>query len=169
MIKLIAISLYAAFAIGGALLQAEEHAHIIRAGGMSPAVKRDWSFGRAGMLAALSAGLCIVGMTTLFDAMVLSVGAWCLWSSIFRRALNHEMKWDRDYVGSTSRYDVFMISLVLFAKNWRWSSPFAIRAAHSRAYVMDAGYRDSVRKAGRLANRVETSIACLSLLVALLA
>lgn len=152
--------LMAVIAVSGAGLQAQAHAPIIRRGVMTAAVKRNWTTARGVVL-----GLCALaawGFGVPFLASVaLFSGAWCLHTAAFRWWLNAAMGWDRYYLGSTSRYDLLMISLVLFAKNWRWPNVTGIQATHQGAYKFD-GYRADVHRAGRLAYHVEliVSTAC---------
>lgn len=159
--------LFAVLAIYGAWLQADEHQPIIRRGRMSAKIKRDWTAMRGVVL-----GLCALaawGFGVPFLASVaLFSGAWCLHTAAFRWRLNAAMGWDRYYMGSTSRYDLFMISLVLFAKNWRWPNVTGIKATHQGAYLFD-GYRADVHGAGRLAYAVECAAWASSIIFAFVA
>lgn len=167
MITTLAAFIFAVLAVCGAWLQADEHQPIIRRGRMSAKIKRDWTAMRGVVL-----GLCALaawGFGVPFLASVaLFSGAWCLHTSAFRWRLNAAMGWDRYYLGSTSRYDLFMISLVLFAKNWRWPNVAGIKATHQGAYRFD-GYNADVHRAGRLAYAVELIVSAACLIFAVLA
>lgn len=163
MITILSALLFAMLAVGGAGLQAREHATIIRRGMMTAAVKRNWTTARGVVLGQCAMGALALGVPFL-SAAAPFVGAWCLFTSAFRWRLNAAMGWDRYYLGSTSRYDLLMISLVLFAKNWRWPNVAGIRATHQGAYASSPGYLADVHRAGRLAYAVEliVSAACLT-------
>ena len=159
--------LLAIVAASGAWLQADEHAPIIRRGRMTAAVKRDWTIARGMVLGLCALGAWFIGIPFL-SAVALFIGAWCLFTSAFRWWLNAAMGWDRYYMGSTSRYDLFMISLVLFAKNWRWPNVTGIKATHQGAYKFD-GYKADVHRAGRLAYAVELIVSASCSIFAVLA
>lgn len=144
-------------AVGGAYFQAEEHAHLIRNGLMSRDVKRGWTGSRA-LLLGVAAFIAWIFGVSLMACLPLFVAAWCVWTAVFRWRLNKAMGWDRYYLGSTSLYDLIMISVVLFVENWRWPSIEGIRATHQGAYQFD-GYRAIVHRAGRLSYVVEAAVA----------
>lgn len=157
--------LMAIVAVGGACFQADEHAPIILSRRMNSTVKRNWTIGR-GVLLALVALMAVLALhAELIAVLALAVGAWCLWTSAFRLRLNAAMGWDRYYLGSTSQYDLFLISLVLFAKNWRWPNVDGIRATHQGAYRF-SGYKADVHRAGKLAYSVELVLFVTSALAA---
>lgn len=167
MITIPSALLFAMLAVGGAGLQAREHATIIRRGMMTAAVKRNWTTARGVVLGLCAMGAWALGVPFL-SAAALFVGAWCLHTAAFRWWLNAAMGWDRYYLGSTSRYDLLMISLVLFAKNWRWPNVTGIQATHQGAYKFD-GYRADVHRAGRLAYAVELIVSASCSIFAVLA
>lgn len=154
-------------AVGGAYFQAEEHAHLIRNGLMSRDVKRGWTGSRA-LLLGVAAFIAWTFGASLMACLLLLVAAWCVWTAVFRWRLNKAMGWDRYYMGSTSRYDLLMISLVLFAKNWRWPNVVGIKTTHQGAYQFD-GYRADVHSAGRLAYAVELIVSAACYIFALVA
>lgn len=168
MIGLFTALLLAIVAMAGAWLQADEHAPIIRRGRMTAAIKRDWSVARGVVL-----GLCALASwgfgAPFLSAVALFTGAWCLFTSAFRWRLNASMGWDRYYLGSTSRYDLFMIALVLFANNWRWPNVTGIKATHQGAYNLSDGYKADVHRAGRLAYTVELIVSTACYIFAVLA
>lgn len=162
MITGFAILPYAVIALVGAFFQADEHAPIIRRGRMTDKVKRDWVIGRIAVLGLLAVGVSLIGMVTPMQAVVLAVGAWCVWTTIFRYRLNAAMQWDEHYIGASSDYDLFMISLVLFCGNLRWPRTAGIRATHDGAYQHSARYRETVHTAGKMAGILEMSVASLA-------
>lgn len=167
MSAILAALLFALLAIAGAWLQAYAHKWIIMRDRMSAKVKRRWTTMRGVVLGLFALVAWIFGVPFLASVALFS-GAWCLFTSAFRWWLNAAMGWDRYYMGATSRYDLFMISLVLFAENWRWPNVTGIKATHQGAYKFD-GYRADVHRAGRLAYAVELIVSASCSIFAVLA
>lgn len=167
MSAILAAFLFALLAVCGAGLQTYAHRWIIRRGRMSAKVKRRWTTMRGVVLGLFALVAWIFGVAFL-SSVALFIGAWCLFTSAFRWWLNAAMGWDRYYMGSTSRYDLLMISLVLFAKNWRWPNVVGIKTTHQGAYQFD-GYRADVHSAGRLAYAVELIVTTACYIFALVA
>lgn len=165
---IVPVLLFVVITLYASRMQAEEHASIIRGGGMNAGVKKWWTTMRAVLLGGLALATLLLGIAPFLSATLLFIASWCLFTSAFRWWLNAAMGWDRYYLGSTSRYDLLMISLVLFTKNWRWPNLVGIKATHQGAYKFD-GYRADVHRAGRLAYAVELIVSAACYIFALVA
>lgn len=103
------------------VMQARSHVVIIRDGMMDATEKRNWTIARGLTLAgALYIVVGFLELCPLWQGLVIAVGGWGLGSFVFRKELNRRMGWTRTYVGTTSRYDRFLLSLSIFAKSLKW-------------------------------------------------
>lgn len=159
--QVFAVLVFAVVALGGAGIQVAEHYHLIHHGHMGARVKRDWTIARAVLLGLLAVGALLVGMVDTWSALALFIGSWCAYTFIFRRGLNKSMKWERHYLGGSSRYDATCIAVMFFLQTWRIPNVEGIMATHDGAWRHSMQYRTTVRKAEVLASVVELSIAAL--------
>ncbi len=159
--QVFAVLVFAVVALGGAGVQVAEHYHLIHHGNMNAGVKRQWTIARGVLLGLLSCGACYLGMVDVWSALALFLGSWCAYTFVFRRGLNKSMKWDRHYMGGSSRYDATCIAVMFFLQTWRIPNVEGIMATHDGAWQHSMQYRTTVRKAEVLASVVELSIAAL--------
>ena len=165
--QVFAVLVFAVVALGGAGVSVAEHYHMIHHGHMSAGVKRDWTIARGVLLGLLSMGALLVGVVDLWSALALFAGSWCAYTFIFRRGLNKSMKWDRHYLGGSSRYDATCIAVMFFMQTWRIPNVEGIMATHDGAWQHSMVYRTTVRKAEVLASVVELSIAAMAVALTL--
>ena len=150
-----------------AAIQTEEHYHLIHHNLMSAKVKREWAVARALVLVSLALASWCFGLVPWWSALALFIGSLGAFSFIFRRGLNKTMGWDRHYLGSTSVYDVFFISLAFFFEEWKWPNAESIRVAHQSAYKHSAAYRATVNRAEKTMSAVELGVAAIAVIITL--
>lgn len=165
--NLVTILIFAFVTGACAAIQTDEHAPIIRRGDMTAKVKREWTIARAVVLGSLALASWCLGLVPWTSALALFAGAWCAFSFIFRRGLNKSMEWDKHYLGSTSIYDVFFISLAFFFEEWKWPNAESIRVAHQSAYKHSAAYRATVNRAEKIMSAVELGVAAIAVIITL--
>lgn len=167
MIDLFTIAIYTVITWACAIIQASEHHYMIRRGTMSAGVKREWTIMRAAVLGGLSIASWCLGLVPWTSALALLLGSWGAFSFIFRRGLNSAMTWDRHYLGSTAKTDVFFISLAFFFEEWKWPNAESIRVAHQSAYKHSAAYRATVNRAEKTMSAVELGVAAIAVIITL--
>ena len=75
--------------------------------------------------------------------------------------------WDKDYLGSTSDYDVLLIRLSWALEHGNLPSGENIMGVHQSLYQSNAGYRKVVHRAGKMASFVEATVYVVFLWLAL--
>lgn len=165
--NLVTILIFACITGACASIQTVEHYHLIHHGMMSTKVKREWTIARAVVLGSLSLASWCLGLVPWWSALALFLGSWGAFSFIFRRGLNRAMTWDRHYLGSTAKTDVFFISLAFFFEEWKWPNAESIRVAHQSAYKHSAAHRATVNRAEKIMSAVELGVAAIAVIITL--
>ena len=155
---IIAILLFAFVTLSLATVQRNEHFSIIKEGKMTSAVKRRWAIARVVVFGALGFGFWLIHLVSLWGWACLAVGSLAAFSLLFRRGLNKMEGWDKDYLGSTSKYDVLLIRLSWAFEHGNLPSAENIMGVHQSLYRSNAVYKGVVHRAGKMASFVEATV-----------
>ena len=164
---IIARLLFAFVTLSLATVQRNEHFSIISRGEMTSAVKKRWAMVRVLVFGVLGFGLWVIHLVSLWGWVCLAVGSLAGFSLLFRRGLNKMEGWDKDYLGSTSDYDVLLIRLSWALEHGNLPSGENIMGVHQSLYQSNAGYRKVVHRAGKMASFVEATVYVVFLWLAL--
>lgn len=157
--------IYATFVLVMAALQKNEHIILIKDRRMSRMTKAIWAGGRVLIVCLLSAAYFLLGLCSIGGAIALAIAGLAYFSFIFRKSLNEEMGWNKNYMGSTSRYDVLWIQIAELISEGYATPTIDLQEDHDIDYATMSTYRDTVHLAGKLANVGELLVVVAGVLV----
>ncbi len=147
-------------------LQRDEHSYIIKQGTMTSKIKAKWTWGRVALFVGIGIAATLLGLCAWWFASLMVLASFAWFSFEFRAALNESQGWDRNYLGSTSWYDVTFICIAILLEHWRWTCRQSIKATHQTVYHLSKSYRASVHHGGRIASTFEVTVMVCSLALA---
>lgn len=125
-------------------IQVAFHLPLIRQHKMTKSIKHRWTIGR-GAFFIITAIAAIIATRSWIAPIASSLGGLFLFASLFPVALNLLMKWHPFYLGGTSDWDAWMISLLVDRE------PEDVKRKHHHDYAHNAFYADLVHTSGLVA------------------
>lgn len=135
------------FAVLGCLwvaVQSAFHLPLLRTRTMTKIIKRKWTVGR-GAIFAIATIVVIVATRSWVMPISSSLGGLFLFAALFPITINMLMGWHPFYLGGTSDWDAWMISLFVDRE------PDDVKRKHDHDYKDNEFYADLVHTAGLVA------------------